>query len=86
MRLSYKNCHLFNHKKQLQNKSNAVLVHAWIEITKYVYFVIPVGLSQAGLSQPKGCMWPTGRAMPRSGVGCRVLKSKMNYWSRKHVL
>ena len=28
MRLSYKNCHLFNHKKQLQNKSNTVLVNA----------------------------------------------------------
>ena len=55
-------------KKQLQNKSNTVLVHAWDEITKYDYFVIPVGLSQAGLSQPKGRMWHAGRAMPRSAL------------------
>ena len=74
-------------KKQFQNKSNTVLVHAWDEITKYVHFVIPVGLSRAGLSQPKGRMWPAGRAMPRPGVGYRVLESKMNfYWSRKRVL
>ena len=49
-------------KKQLQNKSNTVLVHAWDIIAKYVYFVIPVGLSRAGLSQPKGRVWPAGRA------------------------
>ena len=45
---------IYVNKKQLQCKGNAALVHAWDEIKKYVYFVIPVGLSQAGQSQPKG--------------------------------
>ena len=82
MRLSYKNCHLFNHQKQRQNKSNAVLVHAWDEITKYVYFVISVGLSRAGLSQPKGRMWPADRAMPRPAIdqsACSILITNAFY-------
>ena len=51
-------------QKQFQNKSNAVLVHAQNMST----LKILVGLSRAGLSQPKGRMWPVGWAMPRSGL------------------
>ena len=31
---------IYMNKEHFQNKSNAALVHAWDEITKYVYFVI----------------------------------------------
>lgn len=45
---------LYVNKKQLQNKCNAALVHAWDEITKHFYFVFSSWLFTGRSESTKG--------------------------------